>query len=152
MKSGSGSGRGGACAPSAGGGSSLAIAERQKPAPSCVAALFQMFARRKLFSSSSKKSKLLPPGEIATKLHCSCSANLLLFVSFSFLRCFSARNQVLAWETGGRRRQDGGRGQDEAPFGQPQISSLFFFIRFFLGDGTAVLLWSSSSETVMKCL
>ncbi|RCV16675.1 hypothetical protein SETIT_3G156800v2 [Setaria italica] len=54
------SGSGGASAPSAG-GSSLAIAERQKPAPSCVAALFQMFARRKLFSSSSKKSKLLPP-------------------------------------------------------------------------------------------
>ncbi|CAN6345960.1 unnamed protein product [Urochloa humidicola] len=42
-------------------GSSLAIAERQQPAPSCVAALFQMFARRKLFSSSSKKNKLLPP-------------------------------------------------------------------------------------------
>ncbi|PAN18267.1 hypothetical protein PAHAL_3G190600 [Panicum hallii] len=53
------SGSAGASAPSAG-GSSLAIAERQKPAPSCVAALFQMFARRKLFSSSSKKSKLLP--------------------------------------------------------------------------------------------
>ncbi|XP_039799966.1 uncharacterized protein LOC120664724 [Panicum virgatum] len=52
-------GSGGASAPSAGGGS-LAIAERQKPTPSCVAALFQMFARRKLFSSSSKKSKLLP--------------------------------------------------------------------------------------------
>ncbi|XP_062232066.1 uncharacterized protein LOC133929357 [Phragmites australis] len=56
MKSGSGS----ASAPTAG-GNSLAIAERQKPAPSCVAALFQMFAKRKLFSSSSKKSKLLPP-------------------------------------------------------------------------------------------
>ncbi|CAN6359261.1 unnamed protein product [Urochloa humidicola] len=54
------SGSGGASAPGAG-GSSLAIAERQKPAPSCVAALFQMFARKKLFSSSSKKSKLLPP-------------------------------------------------------------------------------------------
>ncbi|CAL4894728.1 unnamed protein product [Urochloa decumbens] len=54
------SGSGGASAPSAA-GSSLAIAERQKPAPSCVAALFQMFARKKLFSSSSKKSKLLPP-------------------------------------------------------------------------------------------
>ncbi|CAN6336894.1 unnamed protein product [Urochloa humidicola] len=53
-------GSGGASAPSAG-SSSLAITERQKPAPSCVAALFQMFARRKLFSSSSKKSKLLPP-------------------------------------------------------------------------------------------
>ncbi|XP_062180338.1 uncharacterized protein LOC133884795 [Phragmites australis] len=55
MKNGSGS----ASAPSAG-GNSLAIAERQKPAPSCVAALFQMFAKRKLFSSSSKKSKMLP--------------------------------------------------------------------------------------------
>ncbi|KAG2625960.1 hypothetical protein PVAP13_3KG282900 [Panicum virgatum] len=52
-------GSGGASAPNAGGGS-LAITERQKPAPSCVAALFQMFARRKLFSSSSKKNKLLP--------------------------------------------------------------------------------------------
>ncbi|WVZ99520.1 hypothetical protein U9M48_044800, partial [Paspalum notatum var. saurae] len=58
MKSGGGS----SSAPSAGGGSSsLAIAERQKPAPSCVAALFQMLAKRKLFSSSSKKAKLLPP-------------------------------------------------------------------------------------------
>ncbi|KAL6609549.1 hypothetical protein ACP70R_039518 [Stipagrostis hirtigluma subsp. patula] len=54
------SGSGGASAPSAG-GNSLAIAERQKPAPSCVAALFQMLAKRKLFSSSSKKSKMLPP-------------------------------------------------------------------------------------------
>ncbi|XP_066364202.1 uncharacterized protein [Miscanthus floridulus] len=54
MKSGS------ASAPSGGAGG-LAITERQKPAPSCVAALFQMFAKRKLFSSSSKKSKLLPP-------------------------------------------------------------------------------------------
>lgn len=54
-------GRAGATAPSGGGGSSsLAIVERQKPAPSCVAALFQMFAKRKLFSSSSKKAKLLP--------------------------------------------------------------------------------------------
>ncbi|KAL6848987.1 hypothetical protein ACP4OV_021570 [Aristida adscensionis] len=44
-----------------GSGSSLAIAERKKPAPSCVAALFQMLAKRKLFSSSSKKSKMLPP-------------------------------------------------------------------------------------------
>uniref|UniRef100_A0A0E0L5E5 DUF3741 domain-containing protein n=1 Tax=Oryza punctata TaxID=4537 RepID=A0A0E0L5E5_ORYPU len=44
-----------------GGGNSLAIAERQKPAPSCVASLFQMLAKRKLFSSSSKKTKLLPP-------------------------------------------------------------------------------------------
>ncbi|TVT96749.1 hypothetical protein EJB05_58022 [Eragrostis curvula] len=52
-------GNGIASAPSAG-GNSLAITERQKPAPSCVAALFQMFAKRKLFSSS-KKSKLLPP-------------------------------------------------------------------------------------------
>ncbi|KAG8086321.1 hypothetical protein GUJ93_ZPchr0010g9607 [Zizania palustris] len=43
------------------GGNSLAITERQKPAPSCVAALFQMLAKRKLFSSSSKKNKLLPP-------------------------------------------------------------------------------------------
>ncbi|XP_008656008.1 uncharacterized protein [Zea mays] len=49
-----------ASAPSGGGGG-LAITERQKPAPSRVAALFQMFAKRKLFSSSSKKSKLLPP-------------------------------------------------------------------------------------------
>ncbi|CAN6327384.1 unnamed protein product [Urochloa humidicola] len=118
------SGSGGASAPCAG-GSSLAIAERQQPAPSCVAALFQMFARRKLFSSSSKKSKRLPPGEIATKLHCPCCAqippsrncaNLSLLVSFFVcLRCFSARTEVLAWETGGRRREDGG-GQDEAPF------------------------------------
>ncbi|KAL6618841.1 hypothetical protein ACP70R_033980 [Stipagrostis hirtigluma subsp. patula] len=54
------SGSGGASAPSAG-GNSLTIAERQKPAPSCVAALFQMLAKRKLFSSSSKKSKMLPP-------------------------------------------------------------------------------------------
>uniref|UniRef100_A0ACD5T7N9 Uncharacterized protein n=1 Tax=Avena sativa TaxID=4498 RepID=A0ACD5T7N9_AVESA len=37
----------------------LAIAERQKP--SCVAALFQMLAKRKLFSSSSSKTKLLAP-------------------------------------------------------------------------------------------
>ncbi|GJM89668.1 hypothetical protein PR202_ga05877 [Eleusine coracana subsp. coracana] len=56
MKDGSGS----ASAPSTG-VNSLAIAERQKQAPSCVAALFQMFAKRKLFSSTSKKSKLLPP-------------------------------------------------------------------------------------------
>ncbi|KAF0926293.1 hypothetical protein E2562_022111 [Oryza meyeriana var. granulata] len=49
-----------ASAPSAG-GNSLAITERQKPAPSCVASLFQMLAKRKLFSSSSKKTKLLPP-------------------------------------------------------------------------------------------
>ncbi|XP_040380156.1 uncharacterized protein LOC102721168 isoform X2 [Oryza brachyantha] len=55
MKSGSS-----AAAPAAG-GNSLAIAERQKPAPSCVASLFQMLAKRKLFSSSSKKTKLLPP-------------------------------------------------------------------------------------------
>ncbi|CAM0954076.1 unnamed protein product [Alopecurus aequalis] len=39
----------------------LAIAERQKPAPSCVAALFQMLAKKKLFSSSSSKTKLLAP-------------------------------------------------------------------------------------------
>jgi hypothetical protein len=45
------------------GGGSLAITERQKP--SCVAALFQMLAKRKLFSSSSNKTKLLAPGEIA---------------------------------------------------------------------------------------
>ncbi|OEL20430.1 hypothetical protein BAE44_0018552 [Dichanthelium oligosanthes] len=61
------SGSGGASAPSAGAGS-LAIAERQKPAPSCVAVLFQMFARRKLFSSSSKKSKLLPPDYSRSKI------------------------------------------------------------------------------------
>lgn len=72
MKSGS------ASAPSGGGGGGgLAITERQKPAPSCVAALFQMFAKRKLFSSSSKKSKLLPPGEIATGLRCSFSAQII---------------------------------------------------------------------------
>ncbi|XP_051210189.1 uncharacterized protein [Lolium perenne] len=40
-------------------GGSLAITERQKP--SCVAALFQMLAKRKLFSSSSNKTKLLAP-------------------------------------------------------------------------------------------
>ncbi|GJN15137.1 hypothetical protein PR202_gb02030 [Eleusine coracana subsp. coracana] len=56
MKDGGGS----ASAPSTG-VNSLAIAERQKQAPSCVAALFQIFAKRKLFSSTSKKSKLLPP-------------------------------------------------------------------------------------------
>ncbi|XP_048548242.1 uncharacterized protein LOC125527765 isoform X1 [Triticum urartu] len=45
-----------------GGGGGLAITERQKPAPSRVAALFQMLAKRKLFSSSSsKKTKLLAP-------------------------------------------------------------------------------------------
>jgi hypothetical protein len=45
------------------GGGGLAITERQKPAPSRVAALFQMLAKRKLFSSSSsKKTKLLAPG------------------------------------------------------------------------------------------
>lgn len=59
-----------------GGGGGLAITERQKPAPSCVAALFQVFAKRKLFSSSSKKSKMLPPGEIATELHSAFSAQI----------------------------------------------------------------------------
>lgn len=58
-----------ASAPSGGGGG-LAITERQKPAPSRVAALFQMFAKRKLFSSSSKKSKLLPPGELRSRRYC----------------------------------------------------------------------------------
>uniref|UniRef100_A0A0D9WJF2 DUF3741 domain-containing protein n=1 Tax=Leersia perrieri TaxID=77586 RepID=A0A0D9WJF2_9ORYZ len=55
------SGNSAASVPNAG-GNSLAIAERQKPpAPSCVAALFQMLAKKKLFSSSSKKTKLLTP-------------------------------------------------------------------------------------------
>ncbi|KAM3299771.1 hypothetical protein ACQJBY_040993 [Aegilops geniculata] len=45
-----------------GGGGGLAITERQRPAPSRVAALFQMLAKRRLFSSSSsKKTKLLAP-------------------------------------------------------------------------------------------
>ncbi|KAM0904466.1 hypothetical protein ACQ4PT_017941 [Festuca glaucescens] len=49
---------GSSSAANAGGG--LAITERQKP--SCVAALFQMLAKRKLFSSSSSnKTKLLAP-------------------------------------------------------------------------------------------
>uniref|UniRef100_A0ACD5TE56 Uncharacterized protein n=1 Tax=Avena sativa TaxID=4498 RepID=A0ACD5TE56_AVESA len=48
-----------AAANGGGGGGGLAIAERQKP--SCVAALFQMLAKRKLFSSSSSKTKLLAP-------------------------------------------------------------------------------------------
>jgi len=138
MKSGS------ASAPSGGG---LAITERQKPAPSCVAALFQMFAKRKLFSSSSKKSKLLPPGEIATGLRTAlfflCAnhfplppsrnyANPPLFVSFC-LRCFSARTQVLSRATAGRRREDGG-GQDEAP-----SDTLFSFSSSdFLGGETAI--------------
>uniref|UniRef100_A0A452ZSQ0 DUF3741 domain-containing protein n=4 Tax=Aegilops tauschii subsp. strangulata TaxID=200361 RepID=A0A452ZSQ0_AEGTS len=57
--------RGGSSSSSAangGGGGGLAITERQRPAPSRVAALFQMLAKRKLFSSSSsKKTKLLAP-------------------------------------------------------------------------------------------
>ena len=136
MKSGS------ASAPSGGGAAGgLAITERQKPAPSCVAALFQMFAKRKLFSSSSKKNKLLPPGEIATGLCAVFSlrksspppsrnyANPPLLVSFR-LRCFSARTQVLSCETAGRRREDGG-GQDEAPSGTHTHPVFFFFIRYF---------------------
>jgi hypothetical protein len=140
MKSGS------ASAPSGGGAAGvLAITERQKPAPSCVAALFQMFAKRKLFSSSSKKSKLLPPGEISMETRCPFSAQIILpsppscnyaipplFVSFR-LRCFSARTKVLAWGTAGRRRQDGG-GQDETPSGK-----LFSFSSSdFLGGETAI--------------
>uniref|UniRef100_A0ACD5U027 Uncharacterized protein n=1 Tax=Avena sativa TaxID=4498 RepID=A0ACD5U027_AVESA len=56
MKNGSSSS---VAAANGGGGGGLAIAERQKP--SCVAALFQMLAKRKLFSSSSSKTKLLAP-------------------------------------------------------------------------------------------
>jgi hypothetical protein len=44
-----------------------------------VAALFQMLAKRKLFSSSSSKTKLLAPGEIAEKLHCSDSVHIVSF-------------------------------------------------------------------------
>jgi len=136
-------GSGGASAPNAG-GSSLAITERQKPAPSCVAALFQMFARRKLFSSSSKKNKLLPSGKIATKLHCPLlRANHLYPPSGQLcesaavrqplhIRCFSARTEVLAWETGERRREDGG-GQDEAPFGTAKFPLSFSSSDFFGG-------------------
>jgi hypothetical protein len=58
-------------------GGSLAITERQKP--SCVAALFQMLAKRKLFSSSSNKTKLLAPGETAEKLHYFDSLRILIF-------------------------------------------------------------------------
>jgi len=134
-------GSGGASAPNAG-GSSLAITERQKPAPSCVAALFQMFARRKLFSSSSK-SKLLPSGKIATKLHCPCCAQIIFIPSGQLcesaavrqplhIRCFSARTEVLAWETGERRREDGG-GQDEAPFGTAKFPLSFSSSDFFGG-------------------
>jgi hypothetical protein len=146
MKSGS------ASAPSGGGGGGLAITERQKPAPSCVAALFQMFAKRKLFSSSSKKSKLLPPGEIATGLRTAlfflCANHFPLplrvtmrirrfsYVSFCF-RCFSARTQVLSRATAGRRREDGG-GQDEAPSG-----TLFSFSSSdFLGGETAIFSYA----------
>ncbi|KAM3412431.1 hypothetical protein ACQJBY_003871 [Aegilops geniculata] len=51
-----------AAAANGGGGVGLAITERQRPAPSRVAALFQMLDKRKLFSSSSsKKAKLLAP-------------------------------------------------------------------------------------------
>jgi hypothetical protein len=128
MKDGGGSGS----APSAG-VNSLAITERQKPAPSCVASLFQMFAKRKLLSSTSKKSKLLPPGEIATKLHCSCfapfphsrdCANQPLSA-----RCFSPRAQVFAWETAGRRRHVAGS-QEKAPSGTVPFPIPFFCINF----------------------
>jgi hypothetical protein len=139
MKDGGGSGS----APSAG-VNSLAITERQKPAPSCVASLFQMFAKRKLFSSTSKKSKLLPPGEIATKLHSSCfapfphsrdRANQPLSA-----RCFSPRAQVFAWETAWRRRHVTGS-QEKAPSGTvPFLCISFdFLLKLQLCSGYAIL-------------
>lgn len=147
---------GGASAPSAG-GSSLAIAERQKPAPSCVAALFQMFARRKLFSSSSKKSKLLPPGEIATKLHCPCCCcaqiNFPPSRNFATRRCsspcvFGVSVRAPKYTPG---RPAGSGEKTAAAKMRPllvrhKISSFFFYIRFFLG-----MKLQFCSENVMNC-
>ena len=67
------------------------------------------------------------------------------------IRCFSARTEVLAWETGERRREDGG-GQDEAPFGTAKFPLSFSSSDFFWGHETAILLWSSCSEILSPLL